>query len=260
MSHTKNRELTPAEYAYIASPIQVQPTDLIKLTLQDLCLKGLISIESRWVEVDKSYRKKRLRYYIIIQPSLGQYTSRLKHEEFFLKHFHFKGELSFTNLLYQMKQEFKVGGTMSFQKKYLLKDLREEKLLFLGWWPNFKAAKRKKQIQQLLQKVKWALQGDKFDLLEQLLPQLGNHILHLEKEELEKLSYNSSSIQSLASIPFIQLLSQQFTQFDEFFYGAVVGGFSFSSVSFESGSSFSGGDFGGFGGGDFGGGGAFGDW
>ena len=50
--------LSPTEYLYLSRPYWSDGADMIKTTFQELCLKNVLHIETRMVEVDKRESRK----------------------------------------------------------------------------------------------------------------------------------------------------------------------------------------------------------
>lgn len=246
--------ISPAEYLYLSNLIVGDQTELIKLTIQDLCIKQVLKLENRYLQIDSKHDRMRARLHFCRGQKFIGYTTYSKAEQFFLQLFDDNEERRLYHIRHHIKN--KLSKTSASFDNLVFRDLKRKKLCYLWIIPSLKAWRLRKRIQQ---EIKY-LNSNLDHLLEKApallnakVEELGSHVLLLEAEHLERLSKEASL---LDKVPFINLLGDQFRS------GLVVGlggaSFGFSGGGF-SGGGFSGG-FGGFGGGSFGGGGASGSW
>ncbi len=221
---------------------------MLKLTLKDLCLRGVLKIESRSIIVDQRYLKYRNRLFFSRGNEFANYHTDSMAEKFFLTLFEKKEELQFYVIRRYVKKEL---DKTAFDN-LVFKDLRRRGLCYLKVFPSMKALKMKKSISAMVEEL-----NTHFDALLSKNPKdfarrvehLGSHILLLSEDNLKKLEGHS---ELLKKIGFTEL-SSSFNS-DMFVSMAL-----FSSFDISGGFGDTGG-FDGFGGGDFGGGGAMGDW
>ncbi len=222
--------------------------EMLKLVLKDLCLRGILNIESRSIIVDQRYLKYRNRLFFTRGSNFQSYSTCSQAEEFFLKLFEKRHECQFYIIRRHVKKEL---DKIAFDN-LVYKDLRKKGLCFFKIFPSPKAIRERNLITQKVEEL-----DSKFDSLLEHKPEefarrvkeLGSHILFLNEENLKKLQSHS---ELLKKIGFAEL-SRSFNS--DLFTSIAL----FSSFDISGGFGDAGG-FDGFGGGDFGGGGAMGDW
>lgn len=247
------QKLNPVEYHYVASPFTCDGQELLKLTLQYLCLKDVIQIEQRWIAINKRERRKRARFFFKRGPQFEAYATESEAEKFVLELFQSYPEFRFYVLRHYIKNQFGKLGTDPFKSDYVLKDVRKKGLTLLWYFPSMEALNAKSyiksQVKYINESVDRLVKNHPKELGD-LLHQIGENILLLESETIDKINTVSEDIKKIKDLTFFEVLSRSFATMDVFFasdFGGFDGGFD-------------GGGFDGFDGGDFGGGGVGGDW
>ncbi|MDQ3048368.1 MAG: hypothetical protein M3R27_12525 [Bacteroidota bacterium] len=226
-------------------------SDMVKTVLQELCIKNLLSLEARMVQVDKGYSRKRLRYFLILQP-IDPATEISNAEKFLLDAFKKGRELGFAHLRNYLKFHFK-KDLNKFKNDFVLKDLKKKGYCWFSFLPTGKGLRAKRIISKDLKFV-----NKNINLLLKDLPQLKNklidlgpHIILLEKDVIKRIKTYNKDLAVLNSLN-LDTITRSLETLDPFLtLGAFdsIDSYDFSSDGFD-----------GFGGGDFGGGGDGGDW
>ena len=251
MSSTEIHSISPVEHYYLSNLIAGSEVEMLKLTLQDLCLRQVLNISKRSIIIDVRYGKQRPRIFIGRGEKFHDYKSSSKAENFFLKLFERTEELRFFAIRRYVKNELDKASFDSL----VYKDLNRKGLCNLKLIPTRKAIKYRKaidsQVEELNSEIDDLILND-HDKLNKKVEHLASHILLLEEDNLKKLEANSKLLHQVA---FLQISDPQFSS--NLFTSIGI----FSTMNSGSFADFSGFDgFGGFGGGDFGGGGAMGSW
>lgn len=242
--------LTPAEFELASSPLFSDSTDLLKLTIQHLCVESVIGIESRLVYLNKREKRPFKRFFLKRGERFDSYQTDKEAEKFVLALFHKLPEFRFYKLRNYVKHHFDSRGTTPFKYDYVLADMKERDLMFMRYFPTAKAKKELERIQSKLDQLESAVTGSaSVELITALITDLGTHLILLEPKTIKKLGSLSKDVLAIKDLKFFQSLNQSFNTMDTFFYSDFGG---FDSVDS--------GMFGGFDGGDFGGGGADGIW
>lgn len=248
MVQVKTNAISPVEYYYLSNLISGSGSEMLKLTLQDLCLRQVLKISKRSIIVDLRYGKARPRIFFCRGRQYHNYTRESYAEEFFLKLFNNTEELRFFAIRKYVQNEL---DKSSFDR-LVYKDLKKKNFCNLKIFPTSQAIKLRKRINQkvtfLNNNLDTLIKNDSSGLA-QKIEDLGSHILLLDEENLKKLADNSELLQKVA---FLELSQNQFSS--NLFTSIGI----FSTMDSGGFADFSG--FDGFGGGDFGGGGAMGDW
>jgi hypothetical protein len=245
--------LRPTEYIFLKSPFWSTGGELIKTTLQELCLKNILGVEERFIIVHKRDNVKRKRYYLKLrdQDQKGNYN---RAEKFILEAFKTNKELSFAQIRNYVKYHFK-KDTDRFKRNYVYPDLREKGFAVLYLWPTTAAIRERKSLKEKLAALD--SNADEFitnGTIGTKLQEIGFNIVLLEKETIKKIRAFNKGALDTGLLSFIEKNSfdtlnsfSSFSSFDHFD--------SFDSFDFADSSGFDG-----FGGGDFDGAGSGGDW
>jgi uncharacterized membrane protein YgcG len=246
-------QLTPAEFHYLSHPLSANGVDLLKYTLQDLCIKEVIKVEARQIQIDARLKRARVRYFFCRDSAFSSYKTTKSHELFILNLLENAEEFRFYVLRHLVKKEFKKRGLVAFKSDLLLEDLAQSKMTMLKFFPNGKGLKLSKEMGQDLDRIGRLVKKDVDAIaLQRLLDKVGSNVLFLPESVQEKLQEINSSAKNVENLKFLEIIQNQFQHFDSFFVGsAFISGGGISGFS---------GGFDGFGGGDFGGGGAIGGW
>ena len=152
-----------------------------------------------------------------------------------------------------IKKEFKKKGMVLYKNKYVLPELRKQNLTSLYIFSNANAKSLCENITKELELIEQIVSGKSNDeLLSESLEKVGNNIVHLEPQTLDKVLNSDMNLAKVSSLSFLEILNKSFEQFEHFFHS--------SSFGFSVGMSGFSGGYGGFGGGSFGGSGAIGSW
>ncbi len=250
--YTVYMEITPVEFNYLRNYKKSNGAELLKLTVKQLWLKGVVEIEPRWVYVNRKDRRKRQRYFFVKGSHFSDYNSSLRHESFLLDLFQNREEFSFSYVRYHVRNTFKKRGLVDFKNKCVIQDLKHKRLIRFFIFPN----KRAKDIMHPL-----VTAIDRFDAeikrgfhLERLaeeLVTLGCHVINLQKESIQKIIDNKETLKNIERLTIVETLPNYINSFEAFL------GLDFSFDHWLD-SELEG--FGGFGDGDFGGAGGSGDW
>lgn len=225
---------------------------MLKLTLQDLCFRGILKIEQRAIVIDSHHPQKRLRLFFSHGESFPGYKTNSEAQNFFLQLFTSGKEIRLVSIRWHVR---KSADENSFDK-LVYHDLKGKGLCWLWLFPTRKARRLKDtikhQVQHLEENFDTLYTTDKEGFVK-CVEQLGPHILLLHEDYLKKLE---GKTEALRKIGFLNQAGQFFNS--EVFNS--MGAFSAVGVGGVSMSFGGGGGFGGFGGGSFGGGGASGSW
>ena len=245
--------LTPAEFHYLSHPLSANGIDLLKYTLQDLCIKEVIKVEARHITIDSRLNRKRVRSFFCRDKAFQAYSTSKNHELFILSLLEKTDEFRFYVLRQHVKKEFKKRGLEPFKSDYVLKDLAEQDFTMLKYFPNRAGMSASKKVKSLLKRIETAIDitADANEL-ENLLEKVGSNVVFLDAKYQDRLKAINSSVKNIENLKFLEIIQNQFQHFDRFLVGsAFIGGGGLSSFS---------GGYGGFGGGSFGGGGAVEGW
>ncbi|AEV32406.1 hypothetical protein Oweho_1409 [Owenweeksia hongkongensis DSM 17368] len=251
MPSTGIHSISPAEHYYLSNLIAGSEAEMLKLTLQDLCLRQILNISRRSIVIDLRLGKPRPRIFIGRGEKFSDYENPSNAENFFLKLFKDKEELRFFAIRRYVKNEL---DKSSFDK-LVNKDLKKKGLCYFKLIPSGKAIKYRKLIDSKIDELNSQIDNlilNDHESLNKKIEGLACHILHLEEDNLKKLEANS---ELLHQVSFLQISN---TQFNSNLFTSIGLFSTMDSGSFADFSGFDG--FGGFGGGDFGGGGAMGSW
>lgn len=242
--------ISPAEYQYLKDPFFSLGDDMLKYTLQDLCLRKIVKVERKWILLNKRDKRKRLRFFFSQGVEFSNYKTINSAEEFILKPFQKNEVLRFYMLRNYIVKEFE-EELQRFKKEYVYPDLKRKGLCRMRFFPTLRGRKLRnevsKKIKNLDLSVKW-IEADSPKLSEEL-QNLGSNILFLSDQVHEKIKIISNDIWKIKDIEFLGMGAYRISNLG---YGLTAGSFSIGG--------FSGGGFSGFSGGSFGGGGAGGSW
>lgn len=251
MSSTGIHSISPVEYYYLSNLIAGSEAEMLKLTLQDLCLRQVLNISRKSIIIDLRYGKPRPRIFLSRGEKFNDYESPSHAETFFLKLFENKDELRFYAVRKYVKNELDKSSFDSL----VYKDLKKKSLCSFKIIPAQRAIKYRKlidsKIDNLNSKIDHLILNNHGEL-NKMVEDLACHVLLLEEDNLKKLEANS---ELLHQVSFLQISN---TQFNSNLFTSIGLFSTMDSGSFADFSGFDG--FGGFGGGDFGGGGAMGSW
>lgn len=245
--------MSPTEYTFLTSPLWSNGGDMIKSTLQELCLKNILTIEARWIYVDKRDTRQRLRFFLKLGENYNQMESYNKAESFVISAFKNKHELSFAQIRNFVTFHFK-KDTNAFKRNFVYPDLKAKGVFWLPYLMKKKVRRErdfiKAQLENINTNIEVLIQNK---TIGNELASLGLNVVLLKKEILKKIEEFDKDVLNIELLNFMNK-NNSFNTLNSF---AAIGSFdSLSSFDFASGS----GGFDGFSGGDFGGGGAAGDW
>lgn len=248
-------KLNPVEYHYLSFPLFSTGQELMKLTLQYLCLIKVINIEQKWITINKREKRKRQRFFFSQGIMFETYKPNNEAEKFVLDLFHTYPEFRFYVLRHYIKKQFGKRGIYAFKTDFVCKDAKKKQQIYLGFIISSTTRKEMKNIKLNLMFINKHIDdliNNNPKKLSILLQELDGNILHLKPETINKIKTVSDDIQKIKDLGFLAILNANFSTMDTFFSSGLGG---FDSIGF---SGFDG--FSGFSGGDFGGGGAGGDW
>jgi uncharacterized membrane protein YgcG len=247
--------LRPTHYLYLKNPLFSNGVEMLKTTLQELCLVGALKLDTRWEQIDRRYNREMRRSYFIHGPNFKTYQTSSEAENFLLNPFFEYPELGFAHLKHYLRNRF--GRNIhEFKNKYVRQDVNNHGYLnfkyFLSSTGRRSKSEMKKRISYINTHINYLLRD--LEKLKIELTAVGLGIILLDRDVLEKLKAVDKSILDLSLLKLISDTD------DPYYYSSFIG---FAALdSFDSFDSFDSVDFGGFdgGGGDSGGGGADGDW
>ncbi len=247
--------LSPAESLYLIQPVTSPSSELIKLCLQYLCFRNVLTVEERWVLLHSNDPRERLRMFFHQGEHFKTYLPS-RAEAFLLEPFKNYPTLEFFQLRNYVGTKLKKKVTR-FKSDYLYPDLHTKGCCDWHYFLTAKGRNYRKYLNAALDEIENNI--DKHisaapDELVGRLEALEGNIFLLESETQKKLQALEYYVQNLSNINFTAAMVTSFST-----YGSSLGtaSYSFGSAGGGYGSV---GDFGGFGGGSFGGGGAGGDW
>lgn len=238
--------LSPTEFLYLSRPYWSDGADMIKTTFQELCLKNVLHVETRMVEVDKRESRKRKRYFLKLNEEAYCPEQSLA-EQRLLSIFEEKKEWSFTDLRKYVEKYFS-DTSDEFKYKFVLPDLKRKNFFVFSVFLSSAARKEKNFLKQKIQLIDTNIDlliRDK--TLDEELSAIGLNIILLEKETIDKIKNLDEQVMKIGDLEFFRN-ENCFNRLDTL---STVGSFDHIS-SFDlsdTGINFGGGDFGGAGGG-----------
>lgn len=233
--------LKPAEAQLLVFPIRSGGDNLLKIYLQDLCLRKIITAEYRLILLNKRDKIKRKRLFLKIGPNFHLQDMQSKAESFILEVFLRQKEVRF----YQLRQHIvnRFGRKINqFKTDYVYEDLKEKGLIHYRYFLTDKgkneSAEVKKQIDYILDNYRALIQQNQQELIKRVNA-LKSHICLLPERiifQLKKLNYK---VLDLSSLEFIST----FTESDSAFSFVFDLSDSSFSESFSDSYSFSDGDW-----------------
>jgi hypothetical protein len=238
--------LSPTEYLYLSRPYWSDGADMLKTTFQELCLKNVLRIEGRMVEIDKRDSKKRKRYFLKLNDEV-YYHTQSRAESRILAIFEERKEWSFTDIRRYVKKHFH-DSSDEFKYKYVLPDLKRKSFFAFSILLSKTARKEKKFLKEKLQFINKNIDTlIRNKTLETELFEIGMNIILLEKETIDKIKNLDEQVLKIGDLEFFRN-ENSFNSLQTF---SAVGSFDqISSFDLsDAGVDFGGGDFGGAGGG-----------
>ncbi|MFI5149711.1 MAG: hypothetical protein ACHQRM_08250 [Bacteroidia bacterium] len=249
---------SPAEFVYLDRMWWTDGAQMLKLTLQELCLMQVLAVSRRLTVEHVRDKRAFPRFYFTRGPKFAQLDKTSESYSFFYDLFKDREEYKFADLKNAIRSAL-FNNTDNFSKYYTKADLEREGIITFRYFRTREGHKQHRQITALLDEtdkhIDYLLNKDKDELLHNL-DALGTCVLLLDEETIGKLKTVSKDVAAIRNLEFLTILDSNYTSFDNYFY---MSGFGFGSSGGDYGGD-SGGDFGGFGGGDGGGGGGGGDW
>ena len=246
--------LKPTEYKYLISPFWSDGGEMIKSTLQELCLRGVLGLEERWIYIDSRETHKRKRLYLVKGKNFTSYQTDSTAEQFLLTSFNRYEELSFAQVRNFITFHFK-QDTDKFKDLYVYPDLKSRGLCSGTFFPTPFGRKEKLILKLRLANINTNIDAliQSHNALKSELDGIGLNIILLNKDVIDKLQEIDTKITDLELLKFFGDNSSfdGLTSFSALGSFGSIGSFDFADASVG---------FDGFGGGDFGGGGASGDW
>jgi len=245
--------LEPLEYKFLQNPYWGDSGELIKTTIQQLCVKRVLKLENRWVQVDRRHQSKRSRPFLILTEDYNSYDTSSSAERFILSAFAHDSELALFRMRNYIKFHFK-KSLDPFKSKYVIPDVRHRGLCFNKYLLTSKGRGERNLLTSKIQHINNSIDELLLNvsLLSQCLNDISINVISLEKSVLEKI-YSTNEL-SPNLIDFELYSSGQSSRaMDLLDMSTLV---SWESFSFDADM----GGFDGFGGGDFGGAGAGLDW
>lgn len=243
--------MKPAEFYFLKQPYFSKGSEMIKYTLQDLCIRDVLDIEGRKVLLNKNDTKRFLRFYFSKGPEFKT-ADLTDFEQLIVEPLLHVDLVRFYKIRKHLMRKLDKAPNR-FKAEYIYPSANEQDLIRWYFFPTSKAKAKMRDIQT---KIDWldSLEKNAIPKNEErvlaALVDLGSNILFLKKETIKNLDVISSSIQKISKLYFLTKNSRAFNDYNTYDSIGSFGDFSGTS----------GGDFGGFGGGDFGGGGAGGSW
>lgn len=249
--------LNPTEYYYLSKPLVSCGAVMLKYTLQDLCLRNILSVEQKWIKINKRENRERLRFFFTTGSEFDAYSSLNKYENFILEFFRNKTEIRFYKIRQYLAKELE-KDVHKYKREYVFMDLKRKNLCYLRIFLTSQGKKLRNQITERIDMIEssvdYLIENNKTILLKEL-EYLGSNVLFLKKETIEKLDNLSEDISKISKLRFLSKNAYGFSTMNAFF---AMNTSAFGAAAFASSGGFGG--FSGFAGGSFGGGGAGGSW
>jgi hypothetical protein len=238
--------LTPTEYHYLVRPYWSDGADMVRTTVQELCLKGVLKLEERLVTIHERDRKRK-RLFLRLNENFDPSEKFSLPEQAIINVFATKGEQSFSQFRNYVERHWSRNNDPF--KEYVYSEMANKGYLIL---PAFKSGKGRKELRFLKGKIRQINTIVDYMLnngtLATELKSIGLNIVLLDREVLKKIKAFDSGLLQLGLISYLRN-TNEFNSLNSFMMMSnfdTINSFDLSDSSFD----FGGGDAGGGGGGD----------
>lgn len=182
--------ISPAEYLCLKNRVHAGPIKIITLVIQDLCLKKVINVNQKLIKVHRRDKRKRLRLFFTKGEIFYKYQPAGLAEKFILDLMLEVGEFRFYQLRNYFKHHFGKDEFDNFKKYYVTRDISNKGLYRFFYFRTDEALRLIVPLEERLdfieKNINQLLNRDRVKLIFEL-NELGNHILNLSEETLEKI-------------------------------------------------------------------------
>jgi len=259
----------PAEVQLLVFPYRSVGDNLLRLYLQDLCLRQVLAVEYRMVLLNRRDKRKHRRLHFIHGRNFAERDIVSIAENMLLEPLLTDDEMRFYKLRQHIVRRLN-KDLNEFKTQYVYTDAKRKGLIRLRYFPTSKGERSAKDVRAKIDHIEanidHLISNDRKTLL-LLLEELKNNVCLLPAEVLIKLRSLDFDDLDLAELKFLSTFSSLTNAFDFIVYigyadflGAGVFESGLPNIGGFGGGGFGGGGSGGFGGGSFGGGGAGGSW